>query len=39
MQIKNDDQTLKALGFLCDVPQEEIGEFVSGMRSIIPMPL
>ena len=39
MQIKNDDQTLKALGFLCDVPQDEIGEFVSGMRSIIPMPL
>ena len=39
MQIKNDDQTLKALGFLCDVPQEEIADFVSGMRSIIPMPL
>ncbi len=39
MQIGSDDQTLKELAFRCDVPQADMGEFLTGMKSILPLPL
>lgn len=38
-QIVNSDQELKELAFRAAVPQEEIPDFVSGMKSIVRMPL
>lgn len=38
-QIVNSDQELKELAFRAGVPQEEIPNFVSGMKSIVRMPL
>lgn len=38
-QIVNSDQELKELAFRAGVPQEEIPDFVSGMKSIVRMPL
>ncbi len=38
-QISNSDQELKELAFRADVPQEEIADFVTGMKSIVRMPL
>lgn len=38
-QILNSDQELRELAFRADVPQEEIEDFVSGMKSIVRMPL
>ena len=38
-QIAASEQSLHELAFLCDVPQEEVPDFLSGMRSIIAMPL
>lgn len=39
IQTRDNDQTLKELAFKCDVPPEETGEFLTGMKSIVPMPL
>lgn len=39
MQTRDNDQSLKELAFRCDVPPEETEEFLSGMKSIVPMPL
>ena len=39
MQVKSDDQTLKELAFRCDVAQEDIPDFLAGMKSILPLPL
>lgn len=39
VRIKSDDRTLKELAFLCDVPSVETDEFISGMKSIVSMPL
>lgn len=38
-QISNSDQELKELAFRAAVPQEEVGNFVSGMKSVVRMPL
>lgn len=38
-QVKQSDQTLRELAFLCDVPKDETKEFLDGMHSILPMPL
>lgn len=38
-QIKQSDQTLRELAFLCDVTKDETKEFLDGMHSILPMPL
>lgn len=38
-QIMGDDQELKELAFRADVPLTETEDFVSAMKSIIPMPL
>ncbi len=38
-QVKQSDQTLRELAFLCDVTKDETKEFLDGMHSIIPMPL
>lgn len=38
-QVKQSDQTLRELAFLCDVTKDEIKEFLDGMHSILPMPL
>lgn len=38
-QIKGDDQELRELAFRLDIHQEETGDFVQSMKSIIPMPL
>lgn len=38
-QITNSDQELKELAFRAGVPQEEMADFVSGMKSIVRMPL
>ena len=39
IQTKNNDQTLRELAFQCDVPADDTEEFLSGMKSIVPMPL
>ena len=39
IQTKNNDQTLRKLAFQCDVPADDTEEFLSGMKSIVPMPL
>lgn len=39
IQTKNNDQTLRELAFQCDVPADDTEEFISGMKSIVPMPL
>ena len=36
---KSNDQTLRELAFRCDVPADETEEFLSGMKSIVTMPL
>lgn len=38
-QVKQSDQTLRELAFLCDVTKDETKEFLDGMHSILPMPL
>lgn len=38
-QIQSGDQELRALAFRADVPKEEIDSFLSGMKSIIALPL
>ena len=38
-QVKQSDQTLRELAFLCDVTKDETDEFLDGMHSILPMPL
>lgn len=38
-QVKQSDQTLRELAFLCDVTKDETKEFLDGMHSIPPMPL
>ena len=38
-QTENNEQNLKELAFRCDVPSDDIDEFVSGMKSIVRMPL
>jgi AraC-like DNA-binding protein len=38
-QIPANEQSLRELAFLCDVPKEAVPEFVDGMKSIITMPL
>ena len=38
-QIANSDQELRELAFCADVAQEDVPAFLSGMKSIIPMPL
>lgn len=38
-QVKQSDQTLRELAFLCDVTKNETKEFLDGMHSILPMPL
>lgn len=38
-QIANSDQELRELAFRADVAQEDVPAFLSGMKSIIPMPL
>ena len=38
-QITGEEQELKELAFRADVPTDEIEEFVTAMKSIIPMPL
>lgn len=38
-QVKQSDQTLRELAFLCDVTKDETKEFLDGMLSILPMPL
>ena len=37
-QIMADEQALRSLAFRCDVPKDEVSDFVSGMRGIVPMP-
>ena len=32
------EQALRSLAFRCDVPKDEVSDFVSGMRGIVPMP-
>ena len=39
IQTKNNDQTLRELAFQCNVPADDTEEFLSGMKSIVPMPL
>lgn len=38
-QTENNEQNLKELAFRCDVPSDDIDDFVSGMKSIVKMPL
>ncbi len=38
-QTENSDKSLKELAFRCDVPVDDIDEFVSAMKSIVRMPL
>lgn len=38
-QTGNTDQELRELAFQLDIPQEDTGDFVAGMKSIIRMPL
>lgn len=38
-QVAGTDQELRELAFRADVPAEDVEEFVSGMKSIVPMPL
>lgn len=38
-QVSGNDQELRELGFLADVPAEDMDEFVEGMKSIVCMPL
>ena len=38
-QVKQSEQTLRELAFLCDVTKDETKEFLDGMHSILPMPL
>ena len=38
-QVKQSDQTLRELAFLCVVTKDETKEFLDGMHSILPMPL
>ncbi len=37
-QIMANDQQLRELAFRLDVPREEVGAFVDGMRAILPLP-
>lgn len=39
IQTRSNDQTLRELAFRCDVPADETEEFLSGMKSIVTMPL
>ena len=39
IQTKCSEQTLRELAFRCDVAADDVNEFVSGMNSIVPMPL
>ena len=39
MQIRSDEKALKDLAFRCDVAPDEMEEFLTGMKSILPMPL
>ena len=39
IQTKQSEQTLRELAFRCDVPPDETDDFVTGMKSIISMPL
>ena len=39
IQTKCSDQTLRELAFECDVPAEETEDFMTGMKSIVLMPL
>lgn len=38
-QVGGGERELRELAFRADVPQERVGEFVSAMRAIVPMPL
>ncbi|MGM9597593.1 MAG: hypothetical protein ACI3XO_07250, partial [Eubacteriales bacterium] len=39
IQTANNEQTLKELAFKCDVPPDDVPDFVIGMKSILSMPL
>ena len=39
IQMKCSDADLKSLAFACDVPADEVAEFVAGINSIVQMPL
>lgn len=39
IQTANNEQTLKELAFKCDVPTDDVPDFVIGMKSILSMPL
>lgn len=38
-QVGGGERELRELAFRADVPQERVGEFISAMRAIVPMPL
>lgn len=38
-QVGGGERELRELAFRVDVPQEKVGEFISAMRAIVPMPL